>query len=185
MVELYQYSISRHSFKKLAVIFVSIFALTLVYRGQYPESSSLTNVHAQRQVDTQPVYDRRSNLYPIDAVDCEDGSEICEFNLNDDNLFPLEYSIFNSDGSEEKGYTMVYKRPHVSTFYNSSDVDMKIKKPLFRGFAGKFFNLSPWRVTLFWYVFYDFIEVISRIFFDILWITNVFNKGSEEINGSL
>jgi len=68
----------------------------------------------------------------------------------DADLVPMEYTIFNEDGSEEKGMTLVYKRPHISTYYNSTDTSMQAVKPKFVGFAGKFFNLSPWTVELVW-----------------------------------
>ena len=108
-------------------------------------STSVFLVLAQK--DATSVVDRRSNLFLSEreclAIDWRNVTD-------EDDLVPMEYTIFNEDGSEEKGMTLVYKRPHISTYYNSSDASMHAKKPKFVGFAGKFFNLSPWTMELVW-----------------------------------
>ena len=116
-------------------------------------------VTAQRPKLNPEPYDRNSNLlpgatpdtcrvddFPIAPHEAQDGGL-------DPNLIPMEYTIYKSDGSEEKGMTLVYKRPHVSTFYNNSDVDADAKevvKPSFNGIGVKFINMSPYKVTIYW-----------------------------------
>lgn len=114
---------------------------------------------AQRPKLNPDPYDRRTNLLPgatRESCSAEDfpvaPHEIEQGGL-DPNLVPMEYTIYNSDGSEEKGMTLVYKRPQVSTFYNNSDVDvngMEVVTPKYNGFGVKFINISPFKVTMYW-----------------------------------
>ena len=46
----------------------------------------------------------------------------------------------------------VYKRADISSFYGEEPGSRVETKPAFNGQAGKFINISPHRLTLFWYV---------------------------------
>jgi len=73
----------------------------------------------------------------------------------DKNLFPMNFTF---SGDEEMTTFMAYVTPDVSTFYRNNDDDQQddemtkksLMKPKFNGLAGKFFNLSPHPLTLYW-----------------------------------
>ena len=115
----------------------------------------------QRRKLSPHIHDRKSGLLdthksPNDPSSCsvEDFHDtLAEHEIGeglDADLVPMEYTIFNEDGSEEKGMTLVYTRPHISTYYNSSDASMYAKKPRYSGFAIKVYNLSPNTLQLWW-----------------------------------
>jgi len=67
----------------------------------------------------------------------------------EDGLDPaLKTMTFDIGQGEEK--FLAYVQPDVSTFYREPEGSRKEKKMLFNGFAGKFYNLSPWALTLYW-----------------------------------
>jgi len=67
-------------------------------------------------------------------------------NENDPNLHTM---IFKKD--DEEITFPAYVQPHISTFYQNNDPQYdKQKMPRFSGHAGKFFNLSNERLTLYW-----------------------------------
>lgn len=47
---------------------------------------------------------------------------------------------------------LVYVSPDITTFYQDDPGSRKEKKPSFNGMIGKFINLSPDPVCVFWYV---------------------------------
>ena len=77
----------------------------------------------------------------------------------DKNLFPMNFTL---SGDEEMTTFMAYVTPDVSTFYRNNEDDQQLTqkslmKPRFNGLAGKFFNLSPHPLTLYWYEYCIFI----------------------------
>ena len=143
------------------------------------------------EVEKLPVFHRRSNLYNITAFNHCDADEmttcvkdVMTFNEReitgelDPNLTPMTYSIYKSDGTIEKGNTLVYKRPSISTFYPDFGPDANISpmKPRFNGFAAKFFNLSPWFLKLYWCVINLCVLCFRKIFMTAL---SLFSKGRE------
>jgi hypothetical protein len=69
----------------------------------------------------------------------------------DPNLSEMKFTL---PGDDEKEYTfMAYKVPDVSTFYKEDfDNGMRRRKvsPSFNGMAGKFINMSPNKLVLYW-----------------------------------
>lgn len=55
----------------------------------------------------------------------------------------------------------VYTRKDISSFYNEEAGSRVEKNPEFRGQAGKFINISPHRVELYWYVSTPFFDLNS------------------------
>ena len=68
----------------------------------------------------------------------------------DPNLSEMKFTL---PGDEKEHTFMAYKVPDVSTFYKE-DFDNGILRrkisPSFRGMAGKFINMSPYKMVLYW-----------------------------------
>jgi prolyl 4-hydroxylase len=109
--------------------------------------------HAHSKVDAQPVVneayvDRCADnslgecYLPLDDYRKED-AENFEHDLVDPEQDPMLKLI---PGTDFKAYV----RADVATFYGQEPGSMKERKPSFKGQAGKFINMSPDRVSLYW-----------------------------------
>jgi hypothetical protein len=109
--------------------------------------------HAHSKVDAQPVV----NEAYIDR--CADNSlGECYLSLDDyrkEDAEKFEPDLVDSEqdpmlklipGTDFKAYV----RADVATFYGQEPGSMKERKPSFKGQAGKFINMSPDRVWLYW-----------------------------------
>lgn len=76
---------------------------------------------------------------------CSIEDRVCQEKITDSALKPMTYDL---DYGEET--FMAYVVPDVSTFYRAPPGKREIRTPKFKGIAGKFFNLSPERMKLFW-----------------------------------
>ena len=125
------------------LLYLILSVIAVVVRGQRPK---LNPDPIDRHSNTLPGANKETctvDDFPLAKHEMEEGGL-------DPNLVPFEYTKYNSDGSQSKGMTLVYKRSHISEYYNSTDLDMTPKDVQFEGFGVKFINMAPYKVQTWW-----------------------------------
>ena len=68
----------------------------------------------------------------------------------DEILRPMQYWEISHDGPATSKESLVYVRPDISSFYREPPGSRTAVKSSFNGLAGKFINMSPEHLTLYW-----------------------------------
>mmetsp|Transcript_17611 Transcript_17611/g.24830 ORF Transcript_17611/g.24830 Transcript_17611/m.24830 type:complete len:606 (+) Transcript_17611:32-1849(+) len=133
-----------------------------LYCKKHPHSIECQDEqHGQEQEQEQHYSHRERTVVETpnnnDHVQYENGLSSFD-NAIEQNLQPMPFTLseIKSDdlthvSSEQSGVFQAYVIPDVSTFYQETPGSMIAKIPRYKGLAGKFINLSPQKLDLYWH----------------------------------
>lgn len=124
-----------------AIVVVTVFHPRSQVAAQQPGNfGDLKIVHRPTEPEPYLTLEEEANKIIGDHAVCEDERARDE---NDPMLRPMPID-------QHPFYKEVYVRADVATFYGEEPGSRMETKPKFNGQAGKFINLSPYRMKLFW-----------------------------------
>ena len=130
----------------VATLLDIMFAVTLIH----VHSSNAVDIPATQEI---PAVAETSELLNLCGVD--DGDQVCGASLDTGaHWAPMEHEPDEEDPMLQPMPGMpdfkAYIRQDISTFYREEPGSRTEQEPSFRGQAGKFVNMSPERLSLYW-----------------------------------
>lgn len=138
-----------------------LFALFTTKSAEGQGQPVLGGVHNVHEVQWQQQQQRQCSGLGFDEASCIANTEqqeekypkyetVNEEGETDPMLMPM-IDVCGVRGLEEGDCFNAYKRADISSFYQDAPGSRQETEPIFQGQAGKFINMSPDRLDLYWY----------------------------------